>query len=89
MGERPVTVGNATGRGFTGLHVDGELSGGIADVANWPPSSGGSEADGAGFRGGNWFDGSDMLPACYRLYAAYMESARFNNYGFRAVRLAP
>jgi hypothetical protein len=49
--ERPVTVGNSTGRAFTGLHGDGVISdSGYADVTNWP----GSGATGSGVRGGAW-----------------------------------
>lgn len=49
--ERYVTVYNAPGRSFTGLHGNGVLaSNGNADVANWP----GTDAVGAGFRGGRY-----------------------------------
>ena len=48
--ERPVTIGNPTGRNFTGLHGDGTLSSaggseGDANVAFWP----GNDASGGGF----------------------------------------
>ncbi|MEI6436578.1 MAG: hypothetical protein WCP32_17260, partial [Bacteroidota bacterium] len=49
--ERPITVGNATGRNYTGNHGDGMLnSSGFADAASWPDATG----VGAGFRGGGW-----------------------------------
>ena len=83
--ERPVTVGNATGRGFTGLHGDGELSGGDANVANWP----GSGASGAGVRGGYWFLTSDYLRTSARSDAASTHPARYKTHGWRAVRSAP
>ncbi|MBK8871748.1 MAG: SUMF1/EgtB/PvdO family nonheme iron enzyme [Elusimicrobia bacterium] len=51
--ERPVTIGHATGRAFTGLIGDGVLTtSGDANVSLWP----GSDAIGAGFRGGSWGD---------------------------------
>ncbi len=57
--ERPVTVGNATGRAFTGVLGNGALDAtGNADAANWP----GTSAQGAGFRGGGWSD----APARFR-----------------------
>jgi formylglycine-generating enzyme required for sulfatase activity len=83
--ERPVTVGRAKGRGFTGLHGDGELSGGSANVGNWP----GDDAVGAGRRGGSWNDTSDKLRASDRNNAAVTHSGRNKKHGFRAVRLAP
>lgn len=49
--ERPVTIGNSTGRAFTGAHGNGELgSTGNADASNWP----GINAVGSGSRGGGW-----------------------------------
>jgi hypothetical protein len=59
MAERTITVGNTTGRNFTGSHGDGTLdANGDANVANWP----GTNSVGAGRRGGRWssavnFDG--------------------------------
>jgi len=51
--ERPVTVGNSTGRSFQGnRHGDGNLdTTGDANQSSWPTTS----AAGAGFRGGNWY----------------------------------
>jgi formylglycine-generating enzyme required for sulfatase activity len=50
--ERPVTVGNSSGRSFQGsTHGDGNLStNGDANQSSWPLTS----ATGTGFRGGNW-----------------------------------
>jgi len=46
--ELTVSVGNANGRGFTGLHGDGSLSGdGDANVTNWPVVNGYSLRGGA------------------------------------------
>jgi len=84
--ERPVTVGNATGRAFTGANGDGELdSSGDANTTNWP----GTGATGAGFRGGNWNNNATNLRTSDRLIAAYTSSNRDNDYGGRGVRLAP
>lgn len=49
--ERAVTVGNETGRGFTGTHGDGSLNpSGDATNSDWP----GTEGTGVGLRGGVW-----------------------------------
>jgi formylglycine-generating enzyme required for sulfatase activity len=84
--ERPVTVGNATGRVFTGAHGDGVLDGsGNANVTSWP----GSDAVGAGFRGGRWgFDGVD-LRVSDRFYAAFAVADRDVGFGWRGARSAP
>ncbi|MCH8292955.1 SUMF1/EgtB/PvdO family nonheme iron enzyme, partial [Candidatus Poribacteria bacterium] len=71
--ERPVTVGNLTGRSFTGAHGDGSLDGnGNATVGNWP----GTNADGAGFRGGGWSSGTTGLRVSDRLSAAFTDAGR-------------
>ncbi len=85
--ERPVTIGNATGRAFTGTHGDGVLtSSGEADAGMWPP---GATADGAGFRGGAWNFGSADLRVSDRNLAAASVAGRDVGNGFRAVRSAP
>ena len=49
--ERVVTVGNATGRAFSGDHGNGMLtSGGAADVSGWPVAAG------TGWKGGSWLN---------------------------------
>ncbi len=84
--ERPVTVGNATGRAFTGLHGDGTLtSEGNADVALWPET----DADGAGYRGGIWGSASAYARVSDRSSAANVDAARNNSNGWRGARLAP
>jgi len=84
--ERAVTIGNATGRGFTGLHGNGALdASGVADVSNWP----GTDAVGAGFRGGSWGVGAENLRVSDRLRTAYTVSGRGNDIGFRAARSGP
>ena len=55
--ERAVTVGNPTGRAFTGLHGNGALStNGYANETAWPGLTSGevTGATGSGFRGGGW-----------------------------------
>jgi len=85
--ERPVTLGNATGRGFTGSHGDGALSvNGDADVLNWPGLVSGevTGADGSGSRGGGFF--SSVLEVAFREGAANTYTGRDYIIGFRAVR---
>ncbi len=97
--ERPVTVGNATGLLFTGLHGDGQVtvSGGNADVSGWP----GTTALGAGVRGnaGNNGNVSFVLtesPVGARAAATVTRMGtwgdsvgRYLSSGGRAVRTAP
>ena len=85
--ERPVTVGNSTGRGFTGSkHGNGALtSGGDGNVSTWPGTSGG----GAGFRGGNWPRPASFARLSDRTYAGYSLSSRSSHDGGRGVRSAP
>lgn len=84
--ERPVTIGDATGRSFTGLVGNGELDvNGNANVNLWP----GTDAGGAGLRGGNWVSAAVYARASDRDRAANVYAARANNCGWRAVRPAP
>ncbi len=88
--ERVVTLANAVGRNFTGVHGDGELSKsagteGNANVASWP----GTNALGSGLRGGAWKDEPKLLRAADRACAATADAQRVNHYGFRCVRTAP
>jgi formylglycine-generating enzyme required for sulfatase activity len=81
--ERPVTIANATGLAFTGTHGDGVLdSNGDANAATWP----GTDAVGAGWRGGSWYNGPNILQVSARTYAGYSYSYRGDELGFRAVR---
>jgi len=88
--EKTVTVGNATGRAYTGVHGNGALSAaGYADISTWPGyvTSEVTGATGSGLRGGSildyWMGVSD------RNLGAFDYSDRFNNGGFRAVRNLP
>ena len=90
--ERAVTVGNATGRDFTGLHGNGALStNGHANETAWPGLTSGevTGATGSGFRGGSWNFNATYMPVSDRLSAAVAHSSRNRAYGFRAVRVAP
>lgn len=79
--ERVVTVGSATGRGFTGLHGDGELGGGSANVAYWP-----NDVAGAAFRGGSSLE-NNGLELSYRSKA--VSNLRSKGWGGRGVRSDP
>ena len=84
--ERLVTVGRSTGRVFTGLHGDGALDvNGDADVSLWP----GTDAVGAGFRGGAWSRPASELPLSDRIFNARTDADRNNYNGIRLVRTAP
>jgi formylglycine-generating enzyme required for sulfatase activity len=86
--ERPVTVGNPTGRSYTGQHGDGTItSEGTSNVTNWPLAGG----IGSGYRGGYWNSTSDegVLRIAGRQYAAQPSDRRRERYGIRGVRTAP
>ena len=90
--ERAVTVGNATGRDFTGLHGNGALStNGHANETAWPGLTSGevTGATGSGFRGGSWNFFASSMRVSARNNAANTFTLRFSNFGFRAVRVAP
>jgi formylglycine-generating enzyme required for sulfatase activity len=90
--ERAVTIGDATGRAFTGLHGSGLLStAGHATTTAWPGLTSGevTGATGSGFRGGAWYSDAASLRVSDRDVAASTNALRSSNYGFRGVRLAP
>jgi formylglycine-generating enzyme required for sulfatase activity len=81
--ERTVTITRATGRAFTGTHGDGVLaSNGDANAATWP----GTDNDGAGWRGGSWFHGTDFMQVSDRYSAVNTYEYGTVYIGFRAVR---
>ncbi len=85
--ERAVTVANAAGRAFTGVHGDGSLdANGEANASNWPSSS---TASGVGFRGGSWSEASSQMRVSDRTSASSANATRASNYGGRGVRRAP
>jgi formylglycine-generating enzyme required for sulfatase activity len=84
--ERPVTIGNADGRNFTGTHGNGALDAtGDADASTWPVTT----AVGAGFRGGCWASPAAYLRVSDRIAASIAYTTRNNDYGGRGVRVAP
>jgi len=90
--ERTVTVGNATGRTFTGVHGNGTLNtNGHADVTTWPGLTGDgvTDATGSGLRGGSFTNYSWDLRASDRVNADNPDAGRFSDGGFRGVRLVP
>jgi formylglycine-generating enzyme required for sulfatase activity len=98
--ERAVTVGNSTGRSFTGTHGDGALTTttsyeGNATNTDWPgidgtAARGVTGATGSGYRAGAWSDTTvGRLSVSDRTNAAVTSTSRTNDFGFRAVRTAP
>jgi formylglycine-generating enzyme required for sulfatase activity len=90
--ERAVTIGNADGRGFTGVHGNGRLSAaGHANQTSWPGLSSGevTGASGSGFRGGSWFNDASRAGVSDRNGAASADTARYSGSGFRGVRVFP
>jgi len=90
--KRPVTVGNTTGRAFTGSNGTGVLAtDGNATNSDWPGYSAGevSGATGCGFRGGGWLVGSTYARVSDRIYAAYVDTTRLNSFGARFARTSP
>ena len=84
--ERTVSVGNPTGRNFSGLHGDGLIdASGDANVINWPDASG----TGMGFRGGSWNQPANLLRISDRFYALNANGDRQGDYGGRGCRTAP
>jgi formylglycine-generating enzyme required for sulfatase activity len=81
--ERTITLGNITGRTFTGAHGDGVLdNSGNANASNWP----GINASGAGMRGGPWSNGPAYMMVSGRYFAAYTYADRNFHVGGRGVR---
>jgi len=85
--ERTVTVGNSTGRAFTGTHGNGLLdpATGDADITYWP----GIDAIGTGYRGGDWLYYYSYLCVSDRYGGADAYAVRKDNFGGRGVRTAP
>jgi formylglycine-generating enzyme required for sulfatase activity len=87
VSERPVTVGNSTGRSYEGrYHGNGVLdSSGEPDVTTWP----GTEATGSGIRGGHWNNSDTSARLSDRSSAGFVASIRWSDLGGRGVRVAP
>ncbi len=88
--ERPITVGNGTGRNFEAkYHGDGVLTGsGNGDVSTWPGTDG-SSAVGSGQRGGSFQMADGWSRVSHRGYAAVPIVSRGAGSGGRGVRTAP
>jgi formylglycine-generating enzyme required for sulfatase activity len=80
--ERVVTLGNATGRTFSGVHGNGAItSGGAADVSGWPGSAG------TGWKGGSWLNTTtNSATTSDRAQAANADNTRSADAGGRGVR---
>ena len=85
--ERTVTIGNTTGRAFTGTHGNGALNAtGDADVSNWPATT----STGTGFRGGQWSLNANLLRVSDRYYANTGYNGRIYYYDSgRGIRVCP
>jgi formylglycine-generating enzyme required for sulfatase activity len=89
LDERTVTVGNASGRAFTGVHGDGALSSlGYANTTAWPGLFENQVfyANGIGYRGGNFITFVQFLRVSDRFGATLANYTHYSWYGFRAVR---
>jgi hypothetical protein len=80
--ERVVSVGNAAGRTFSGVHGNGTLtSGGASDVSGWPAAAG------AGWKGGSWLNTTtNSATTSDRAEANNANNARAADAGGRGVR---
>jgi formylglycine-generating enzyme required for sulfatase activity len=92
--ERTVGINLPEGRGYTGLHGNGQLtSAGNGAVATWPGggSNGITGAVGSGSRGGSWFDSneSNLWVADRSESSAFTNDLRTGSLGFRGVRSLP
>ena len=90
--ERVVTLGNTTGRAFTGVHGDGILSAaGHANEVLWPGLSGGlvTGAAGSGLRGGSWINSSPYAQVADRYRGSLPSTDRSFVNGFRCARTSP
>ncbi len=88
--EKSVTVGNATGRAFTGVHGDGVLStSGYANETAWPGLTSGevTGGTGTGMRGCAWNFPASNMRVSDRNLAAMVDNSRTSLRGFRAVRV--
>ncbi|MFH0753594.1 MAG: SUMF1/EgtB/PvdO family nonheme iron enzyme [Candidatus Omnitrophota bacterium] len=98
VSEWVVTVGNATGIAYTGVHGDGVLTSvsgyeGNANTSGWPGMSsdatqGVVSSSGSGFRGGSWASTSARLSISDRMEAASAASNAASTFGGRGVRSA-
>jgi hypothetical protein len=80
--ERVVTVGNATGRAFSGVHGNGTLTAtGASDVSGWPAAAG------TGWKGGSWLNTTtNSATTSDRAQSANTDNTRSADAGGRGVR---
>jgi len=84
--ERPVTIGEATGRVFTGAPGDGALdANGDANVSNWPFV----DAVGSGLRGGTWSGDAAFARVSDRVFADLTYAGSSDSLGARCARTSP
>lgn len=84
--ERGVTVGNPSGRAYTGLHGDGQLlADGELNVPGWPIAS---TAEGTFIRAGAYNSGHISKQLSERSYGAFAIPQGGSTYGGRGVRIA-
>jgi formylglycine-generating enzyme required for sulfatase activity len=84
VSEFAVTLGDSTGRAYTGAHGDGSLaSTGASNVTAWPTTAG------FGRRGGHWNGSGTLLTTSDRFTASESISLRAKARGGRGVRAAP
>lgn len=96
VSERVVTLGNAAGLVFNGLHGDGQLttlSGfeGNANTGSWPgldqdATKGVVSSVGSGLRAGSWADAPHFLAVSDRSRAALADDSATSSVGGRGVR---
>lgn len=86
--EFAVSIADFAGRGYTGVHGNGELTAtGGHNCANWPPQE---NASGLGTRGGhNDSPNTEFLTTSNRSNAGSTSDTRSNGSGGRGVRTAP
>lgn len=94
LGERTISLADATGRAYTGVHGDGSLSrNGYSNQSSWPGITSGevTGATGSGFRGGSWSSTAATATVSDRTNAndAATSLTRTNALSGRGVRTAP
>lgn len=93
VNEQTVNIGDGTGRGFTGLHGNGNLNAaGNATITAWPGfvTTQVTGATGSGIRGYDFNSGSTTnLRVSDRAGITSLQTNRFQGSGFRAARTAP
>jgi formylglycine-generating enzyme required for sulfatase activity len=83
VAEAVVLLSSPAGRGFTGVHGDGDLGEtGVADVPLWPGRGG------FGSRGGDWTSPEEELRVSARSATVILPARRLPGNGFRGVRSA-